>query len=101
MMEVSIATARGIALAATLGVPDTADPLDLPALGAALFAAFALPTTVPADIRTDAIRDKMQLDKKTRGGQLRLVLPQRFCMSGIDCDISAADIAAAIDACRE
>ena len=36
MMEVSIATARGIALAATLGVPDTADPLDLPALGAAL-----------------------------------------------------------------
>jgi len=35
-MEVSIATARGIALAATLGVPDTADPLDLPALGAAL-----------------------------------------------------------------
>ena len=68
---------------------------------AALFAAFGLPTTVPADISTDAIRDKMQLDKKTRGGQLRLVLPQRFCDSGIDRDIGEADIAAAIAACRE
>ncbi len=67
---------------------------------AALFAAFNLPTTVPADLTTDAIRDKMQLDKKTRGGQLRLVLPQRFCDSGIDRDIREADIAAAIDACR-
>ena len=68
---------------------------------AALFAAFGLPTTVPADISTDAIRDKMQLDKKTRGGQLRLVLPQRFCDSGIDRDIGEADIAAAIAASRE
>ena len=68
---------------------------------AALFAAFGLPTTVPADISTDAIRDKMQLDKKTRGGQLRLVLPQRFCDSGIDRDISEADITAAIAASRE
>ena len=68
---------------------------------AALFAAFGLPTTVPADISSDAIRDKMQLDKKTRGGQLRLVLPQRFCDSGIDRDIGEADIAAAIAACRE
>ncbi|MFC2504317.1 MAG: 3-dehydroquinate synthase family protein, partial [Cardiobacterium sp.] len=67
---------------------------------AALFAAFNLPTTVPADLTTDAIRDKMQLDKKTRGGQLRLVLPQRFCDSGIDRNIQEADIAAAIDACR-
>ena len=68
---------------------------------AALFAAFGLPTTVPADISSDAIRDKMQLDKKTRGGQLRLVLPQRFCDSGIDRDISEVDIAAAIAASRE
>ena len=68
---------------------------------AALFAAFNLPTTVPADLTTDAIRDKMQLDKKTRGGQLRLVLPQRFCDSGIDRDIGEADIAAAIAASRE
>ena len=56
---------------------------------------------MPADISTDAIRDKMQLDKKTRGGQLRLVLPQRFCDSGIDRDISEVDIAAAIAASRE
>ena len=68
---------------------------------AALFAAFGLPTTVPTDISSDTIRDKMQLDKKTRGGQLRLVLPQRFCDSGIDRDISEVDIAAAIAACRE
>ena len=68
---------------------------------AALFAAFGLPTTVPVDISSDAIRDKMQLDKKTRGGQLRLVLPQRFCDSGIDRDIGEADIAAAIAASRE
>jgi len=31
----------------------------------------------------------------------RLVLPQRFCDSGIDRDISEADIAAAIAASRE
>jgi 3-dehydroquinate synthase len=43
----------------------------------------------------------MQLDKKTRASQLRLVLPQTFCMSGIDRDIKDADIAAAIDASRE
>ena len=67
---------------------------------AALFAAFNLPTTVPTDLSTAAIRDKMQLDKKTRGGQLRLVLPQRFCDSGIDRNIQEADIAVAIDACR-
>ena len=67
---------------------------------AALFAAFDLPATVPADITTAAILDKMQLDKKTRGGTLRLVLPQRFCASGIDSGVPAATIRAAIDACR-
>ena len=67
---------------------------------AALFAAFNLPTTIPADITTAAILDKMQLDKKTRGGTLRLVLPQHFCASGIDSGVPAATIRAAIDACR-
>ena len=67
---------------------------------AALFAAFDLPATVPADITTAAILDKMQLDKKTRGGTLRLVLPQHFCASGIDSGVPAATIRAAIDACR-
>ena len=36
MTDISIATARGITLAATLCVADTADPLDVPALDAAL-----------------------------------------------------------------
>ena len=67
---------------------------------AALFAACDLPTTIPADITTGAILDKMQLDKKTRGGTLRLVLPQRFCDSGIDSGIATDAIRAAIDACR-
>ena len=88
---------RATSLAARLGRISEADA----DRAAALFAAFGLPTTVPADISSDAIRDKMQLDKKTRGGQLRLVLPQRFCDSGIDRDISEVDIAAAIAACRE
>ena len=67
---------------------------------AALFAACDLPTTIPADITTGAILDKMQLDKKTRGGTLRLVLPQRFCDSGIDSGIATDAIRSAIDACR-
>ena len=94
-----VAMGRVIAcrLAARLGRISEADA----DRAAALFAAFGLPTTVPADISSDAIRDKMQLDKKTRGGQLRLVLPLRFCDSGIDRDISEVDIAAAIAACRE
>lgn len=67
---------------------------------AALFAAYDLPATIPADITTAAILDKMQLDKKTRGGILRLVLPQRFCDSGIDGGVAAEAIRQAIDACR-
>ncbi|EHM55585.1 3-dehydroquinate synthase [Cardiobacterium valvarum] len=67
---------------------------------AALFAAYDLPTTIPADITTAAILDKMQLDKKTRGGTLRLVLPQCFCDSGIDGGVAAEAIRQAIDACR-
>ena len=66
----------------------------------ALFAAYDLPTTIPADITTADILDKMQLDKKTRGGTLRLVLPQRFCDSGIDSGVAAETIRQAIDACR-
>ena len=65
-----------------------------------LFAAYDLPTTIPADITTADILDKMQLDKKTRGGTLRLVLPQRFCNSGIDSGVAAEAIRQAIDACR-
>ena len=67
---------------------------------AALFAAYDLPATIPAEITTAAILDKMQLDKKTRGGTLRLVLPQRFCDSGIDGGVAAEAIRQAIDACR-
>ena len=43
MTEISIDTARGITLAATLCVPDTADPLDLPELSTALEAGRAAP----------------------------------------------------------
>ncbi|SUX25446.1 3-dehydroquinate synthase [Cardiobacterium valvarum] len=67
---------------------------------AALFAAYDLPATIPAEITTAAILDKMQLDKKTRGGILRLVLPQHFCDSGIDGGVAAEAIRQAIDACR-
>lgn len=95
------AVAIGSVIATRLGVIlDRVSEADA-ARTAALFAAYDLPTTIPADITTADILDKMQLDKKTRGGQLRLVLPQRFCDSGIDRDIGEADIAAAIAASRE
>ena len=94
------AVAIGSVIATRLGVIlDRVSEADA-ARTAALFAAYDLPTIIPADITTADILDKMQLDKKTRGGQLRLVLPQRFCDSGIDRDIREADISAAIDACR-
>ena len=94
------AVAIGSVIATHLGVIlDRVSEADA-ARTAALFAAYDLPTTIPADITTADILDKMQLDKKTRGGTLRLVLPQRFCDSGIDSGVAAETIRQAIDACR-
>ena len=94
------AVAIGSVIATHLGVIlDRVSEADA-ARTAALFAAYDLPTTIPADITTADILDKMQLDKKTRGGTLRLVLPQRFCDSGIDSGIAAEAIRQVIDACR-
>ena len=94
------AVAIGSVIATRLGVIlDRVSEADA-ARTAALFAAYDLPTTIPADITTADILDKMQLDKKTRGGTLRLVLPQRFCDSGIDSGVAAEAIRQAIDACR-
>ena len=94
------AVAIGSVIATRLGVIlDRVSEADA-ARTAALFAAYDLPTTIPADITTADILDKMQLDKKTRGGTLRLVLPQRFCDSGIDSGVAAETIRQAIDACR-
>ena len=94
------AVAIGSVIATRLGVIlDRVSEADA-ARTAALFAAYDLPTTIPADITTADILDKMQLDKKTRGGTLRLVLPQRFCDSSIDSGVAAEAIRQAIDACR-
>ena len=94
------AVAIGSVIATRLGVIlDRVSEADV-ARAAALFAAYDLPTTIPADITTADILDKMQLDKKTRGGTLRLVLPQRFCDSGIDSGVAAEAIRQAIDVCR-
>ena len=94
------AVAIGSVIATHLGVIlDRVSEADA-ARTAALFAAYDLPTIIPADITTADILDKMQLDKKTRGGTLRLVLPQRFCDSGIDSGVAAEAIRQAIDACR-
>ena len=94
------AVAIGSVIATHLGVIlDRVSEADA-ARTAALFAAYDLPTTIPADSTTADILDKMQLDKKTRGGTLRLVLPQRFCDSGIDSGVAAEAIRQAIDACR-
>ena len=94
------AVAIGSVIATRLGVILGRVSEEDAARTAVLFTAFDLPTTIPADITTAAILDKMQLDKKTRGGTLRLVLPQHFCASGIDSGVPAATIRAAIDACR-
>ena len=59
---------------------------------------FGLPTRLPLDWRHsgDAVIERMQLDKKTVGGQLRFVLPKRIGHVEVINDVSEADVRAVL-----
>ena len=59
-----------------------------------LLSLFGLPTRLPAgwSHSDDAVIDRMKLDKKTLGGQLRFVLPKRLGHVEVVGDVSEADV---------
>lgn len=61
-----------------------------------LLSQFGLPTRLPAGCShsDDSVIDRMKLDKKTVGGQLRFVLPKRLGHVEIISDVAEADVRA-------
>ena len=74
------AVAIGMVCAARLAERLGRVPADLPRRQSEWLAAVGLPTRLPErlQLRTDALIDRMQLDKKSVGGNLRFVLPTRL-----------------------
>ena len=64
----------------------------------ALLSLFGLPTQLPTDWphSNDAVIDRMKLDKKTVGGQLRFVLPKRLGHVEVVGDVAEADVRAVL-----
>ena len=64
----------------------------------ALLSLFGLPTQLPTDWphSRDAVIDRMKLDKKTVGGQLRFVLPKRLGHVEVVGDVAEADVRAVL-----
>ncbi len=64
----------------------------------ALLSGFGLPTRLPADWphSDDAVIERMRLDKKTVGGQLRFVLPKRIGHVEVISDVPEADVRAVL-----
>lgn len=81
---VAIGMVRAARLSAQLGHASEADAQRL----AALLAALGLPTQPPPGLNADALLSAMRLDKKNRGGRLRLILWRgagaAFIAEGID-----------------
>lgn len=65
-----------------------------------LLSVFGLPVTVPRDISAERIIDCLELDKKTIGGESRLVLLGGLGSAIIDRSSTSDEISAAIEACR-
>lgn len=63
-----------------------------------LLSLFGLPTRLPAgwSHSDDAVIDRMKLDKKTLGGQLRFVLPKRLGHVEVVSDVVEADVRAVL-----
>jgi 3-dehydroquinate synthase len=57
---------------------------------------YALPTEIPATLSPEAILETMQLDKKTRDGQLQFVLPTRIGAVEIGCAVTETDARAVL-----
>jgi 3-dehydroquinate synthase len=66
----------------------------------ALLTQLGLPVTVPQDIAANDIYDCLALDKKTLGGQPRLILLDGPGSARVDTDSSERDILNAIGACQ-
>jgi len=68
----------------------------------ALLRAFRLPTRLPVGWThsDDSILDRMRLDKKTVGGQLRFVLPKRLGHVEVMSNVSEATVRAVFDDLR-
>ena len=68
----------------------------------ALLSLFGLPTRLPAGWghSNDAVIDRMKLDKKTLGGQLRFVLPKRMGHVEVVTDVGEADVRAVLGMTR-
>lgn len=64
-----------------------------------LLGQFGLPTRLPAGWphSDDAVIDRMKLDKKTVGGQLRFVLPKRLGHVEVVSDVAEADVRAVLN----
>ena len=65
----------------------------------ALLSLFGLPTRLPAEWShsEDAVIDRMKLDKKTVGGQLRFVLPKRLGHVEVVSDVAESDVRAVLN----
>jgi 3-dehydroquinate synthase len=63
-----------------------------------LLSLFGLPTRLPAcwSHSEDAVVDRMKLDKKTLGGQLRFVLPKRMGHVEVVSDVAETDVRAVL-----
>ena len=68
----------------------------------ALLRNFGLPTRLPADWphSDESILDRMRLDKKTVGGQLRFVLPKRLGHVEVFADVPEAEVRATLNDLR-
>ncbi len=68
----------------------------------ALLRIFGLPTRLPADWphSDDTMLDRMHLDKKTVGGQLRFVLPKRLGHVEVFADVPEAEVRATLNDLR-
>jgi 3-dehydroquinate synthase len=88
---VAIGMVRAAWLSARLGLASAADAQRL----AALLAAMQLPTQPPPGLDADALLAAMRMDKKNRGGRLRLILWRGTGTAFIAEDIAEADVRAA------
>jgi 3-dehydroquinate synthase len=89
---VAIGMVAAARMAARLGMLPAADVGHL----RTLIERYALPTEVPSALAPEAILETMQLDKKTRDGQLQFVLPTRIGAVEIGCAVPEAVVRAVL-----
>lgn len=83
---VSIGMCAAARLAHNLGIMDNPQPV------AELCAQYGLPTAIPSGISPDALLSAMEIDKKSIGGQIRFILPERIGHVRVNVPVGRADI---------